>query len=253
MLLSILSHAGVGGLIELFVGIAEGEVEAKRYCAVVLLEGGILTAPLERLLFDTDPTDSCWTLFDHCRNHFLEPFQSEESDQFYDCSGKVLQLAFLWALACRSFKEMVVAFDATRRLRSTLNFNCRLVEAGQIMTREGQLDVEELRKLKGGVLYYEKCSQKGVDLWFKTGDQQLILIEVGETCNVTKGSHKTAAMKKTLADGKGTIAKEKRSQQLSLWGVVLFSDVQQVPPKFDCWTCARLPCALWHTPLQFSP
>lgn len=175
-------------LVSLLVGFNEHdkEVTSERFGSVVVLgdaQDAFLSAPLAALLRD-EPARGDSTppgirdLFRSCQSTFRRGIEARRDL----LSGKVLELAFLWALACRAALTNGLTFDELS-ISEPLDFRCEQIEASRIFGKTStMLNQTSIQELRHGVLYYadeSNDSHPSSDIWFKSGKGELVLVEVG--------------------------------------------------------------------------
>lgn len=215
-------------VVDLLLGVPEARANEERLPCVVALDT-YLTAPLEVLMTAFDEDDPLNGLFECCQNLLKQSLRNVADF----CEGKVLERAFLWALACRAGRKQSLTFqdEGARFL-----FQCRTVAPGRIFPRgSAQLEIELVRALMQETLYYADEGRKvGThplsDLWFKTADHQLVLIDISGSANWKSCVEKIDVMCGAVRKESERVDFEKLKVS-GLRGVVLLPNLDRAPIK----------------------
>jgi len=209
-------------LIDLLCGIPESsrEVNEQRFPQVVTVQNSI-TAPLEVLLRDGDMNDPANALHHDCQSLFKNALR--KYPRVAVTAGKVLELAYLWVLACRSkkFREILLHDCVVR-------FQCQTIQIGYIFERHNEqhgkrLDLVEVAKLQVDTLYYAEGNHPCADLFFKDNTNLLYLVDIGGTSNVPKARRKVQKMNEVIVQQNS----RKDLGGIKLKGVVLLPNILQ--------------------------
>ncbi|CAE7303924.1 unnamed protein product [Symbiodinium sp. CCMP2456] len=181
-------------LVDLLCGIRENDrrVQEKRFPQVVALED-ILTAPLEVLLRDGDDDSLSPANMLHvsCQKLFRQALTT--SPRAAVTAGKILEYAYLWALACRSYKFSRLDFDEL-----LVPFQCKDVQLGYIFQENKSLDSAKVAEMQTATLYYAQGNHPCADMFFKDDAGALYLVDVGGTSEMSKAQKKIQKMDEVL-------------------------------------------------------
>ncbi|CAE7292201.1 unnamed protein product, partial [Symbiodinium necroappetens] len=181
-------------LVDLLCSIKENDrrVQEKRFPQVVAL-GDILTAPLEVLLRDGDDDSLSPANMLHvsCQKIFRQALTT--SPRAAVTAGKILEYAYLWTLACRSYKFSRLDFDEL-----LVPFQCKNVQPGYIFQENKSLDSAKVAEMQTATLYYAQGNHPCADMFFKDGAGALYLVDVGGTSEMSKAQKKIQKMDEVL-------------------------------------------------------
>ena len=215
-------------LVNLLVGLNEGDaaVGAGRFSSVVVLgdsKDAFLSAPLAALLRD-EPSRGDGTspgirdLFRSCQSTCRGAMETKQDL----IAGKVLELAFLWALACRAALTGGLIFAGLPG--ASFSFRCKEIEASRIFDKtNASLNKTSIQELRDGVLYYAnecKDSHPSADIWFRSAKGEVVLVAVGGGGRL--GSRQGGAVQKVCQMNEILVQNGPRED---LVGVVLLPDI----------------------------
>ena len=109
-------------------------------------------------------------------------------------AGKILEYAYLWALAGRSCKFSLLDFDSL-----VARFQCEDIQPGYIFQKNSNsLDSAKVAEMQKGTLYYGWGNTPCADIFFKDDIGALHLVDVGGSSNMSKALNKVHKMNDVL-------------------------------------------------------
>ena len=132
--------------------------------------------------------------------------------------GKVLEHAYLWVLACKSYKLEEVTFG-----EQVVDFQCKGVQPGHIFEgNSNSLDSAKVAGMKPATLYYAEGNHPCADIFFKGDTGALYLVDVGGTSDMMKARKKSQKMN-------DIVCQERLRDDLGeLTGVVLLPNIMSI-------------------------
>ncbi len=179
-------------LIDLLCGIPgdDDRVQENRFPQVVALDN-ILTAPLEVLICDRDYDHLSLAFLLHvsCQRVFKQALKT--SPRAAVTAGKILEYAYLWALACMSCKFSLLDFD-----EPVARFS---VQPGYIFQKNSKsLHSAKVAEMQKGTLYYARGNHPCTEIFFKDDTGALYLVDAGGSSNMSKALNKVHKMNDVL-------------------------------------------------------
>ena len=162
----------VSGSVDLLLGMDDSEADGLRYPGVVSLDNRKLNLPIETLMAVRDTKDDAFDVHQAAQNLFRQSAMAARPDW---CDGQLL--------------ERVGLGDALNEYE----FQCQRLEDGikqnagksaKIFTNKGTPCIDGIRNMEHDVMHHalseggKAGTHKGVDIWFKTKQDELVLADV---------------------------------------------------------------------------
>jgi len=222
----------VDDAVEFLVGLADNSAMAnqQKLPQVVTIGGEKLSLPLRTLLSYTSPAN---------QSSRIRRIFKEGQTLLKDCmngrdsgDGSLLETAYVWVLGskwARQGGEHTLGELSFRFQVSELQDGMKSISGttARLFSKNGEPNVQGLKNIQQSVLYHVASEgggagfHRGVDIWFKTGTNDLMLVDVTGSSNQKSTESKARKLAKCAKDVQACIDKQKISGFGKVRGVLL--------------------------------